>query len=256
MKPQIWPVFGVLALFTVTPSLVNAQITRTHEQIEAQIERGVDCYMNPDLEGCYPDCDRSDPNDPDCPEDTQPSCRMYWRSSDHVSVTRASASAVDAEIRLACDINNFTDPDVTIKVQLKFSCNGTNPSIRVSPHTVGVDVNFPWYIDVLSASVTWWIGNIRSRTETANLYRHAVELFASSTGVDPLQYCPGIAVQSNGDVVFDLSQGNECTSGETRHRRCPSNHHGSGIDEVCVGGRWALEARDCEPNAPPGGEPL
>ncbi len=72
----------------------------------------------------------------------------------------------------------------------------------------------------------------------------------------PLSYCPGIQVQSDGNVAIDLAMGQECSNGERRHRSCPSGMHGPGIDDVCVGGRWSQEIWYCEPNAPPGGSPL
>jgi hypothetical protein len=231
-------------------------LTRGHEEIEQQIEMAIDCFRNPNFPGCFPECDRNDPNDPDCPHDSPPDCSLYWRSDDHVTVSRASASSLDVVIRLACDINNFTDPDVTIRLQLALSCNGLAPKIRAAPTDARVDVDFPWYIDVLSASVTWWIGNIKSRTQTAQLRAGgALERFVSNTDV-PFEYCPGIAVQSNGDVVIDLAMGTECTSGQTRHRGCLSGTHGPGADDVCIGGRWTVAAFDCEPTPPPGGQPL
>lgn len=239
------------------PSVAEAQVILPRQEIEDEIEEAMGCYRNHDGPGCYPDCDRNDPNDPDCPSDSKPDCPLYWQSGDRVQVSRKNAHTLYADSRMKCAINNFHDPDVNIHLDLGFSCLWSNPSVRVSPSYVSIDVNWPWWVDVYTATATWWKGNIESRTATSKFRASgAVQDFTEERMVPGLSYCPGIEVQSNGNVAIDLATGHECSDGERRHRSCPSGTHGPGIDDVCVGGRWSQESRDCEPNKPPGGSPL
>ncbi|MGH8531165.1 MAG: hypothetical protein ACREV1_00195 [Gammaproteobacteria bacterium] len=221
------------------PSLAEAQVTLPRQEIEDEIEEAMECYRNPD-----------------CASDSKPDCPLYWQEGDRVQVSRKNKTTLYADIRMKCEINNWHNPDVNVHLDLGFSCLWSNPSVRVSPAYVSIDVNWPWWVDVYTATITWWKGNIESRTATSKFRASgAVQDFTEERMV-PLSYCPGIEVQSNGDVAIDLAMGQECSDGQRRHRSCPSGTHGPGIDDVCVGGRWSQESRDCEPNKPPGGSPL
>jgi hypothetical protein len=247
--------------FVVTQMSPTAQaqiIPLPRAEIEDRIEMAMECYLHPDGPGCYPDCDRTDPTDPDCPSDSKPDCPLYWAadagSDDRVQVSRKNATTLNADVHLKCSINDFADPDVYIHLDLVFSCFWVTPSVKVSPADVDIEVDWPWYIDVATLSATWWAGNIESRTATSTFRASgAVQDFTEERMV-PVNYCPGIAVQSNGDVEIDLALGTECTNGQTKHRSCSGNYIGPGYDYVCVGGRWGDNGGWCEPKPPPGGE--
>jgi hypothetical protein len=236
----------------VSPAAVQAQvITLSRTDIEDMAETAMECYIHPN----GPGCDRND-------SDSQPACALYWASgagsADRVRVSRKNANTINADIHMKCSIGGkaVPDPDVYIHLDLVFSCYWRDPSVKVSPADVDIDVDWPWYWDVATlpfGSPTWWIGNIKSRTVTSKVRASgAVQDFTEEQMV-PLNYCPGINVQRNGDVQIDLAMGNECTNGQTRHRRCSSTHFGPGLDYVCVGGRWGFNGGWCEPKAPPGG---
>lgn len=232
----------------LSPSVAQAQvITLPRAEIAASVERGMECYIHPNGPGCLP-----------LPFVSKPDCSLYWASgtgsNDRVRVSRLNPKTINADVHMKCAINNFRNPDVYIRLDLAFSCSLPNPSVRVSPANVDVEVNWPWYVDVGTASVTWWIGNIASRTASSQARASgALQAFVQEQMV-PINYCPGINVQSNGDVRIDLAMGNECTNGQTKHRRCSANYYGPGIDYVCVGGRWASGGGWCEPRPPPGGQ--
>jgi hypothetical protein len=249
-------VIQLAALLLVgAPAMAQAQIiTVPREKIQDSVESGIECFMHPTNPGCPPIMD------------SRPDCSLYWASPmgspDRVQVSRLSPRSVKADVHLKCAINfrdpvtrtDLRDPDVYIRLDLRFSCSLPNPSVRASPTNVDVAVNWPWYVDVGTLSVTWWIGNIASNTASSQARASAaLQAFVQQQEV-PLSYCPGINVQSNGDLQIDLAMGNECTNGQTRHRGCSANHFGPGYDDVCVGGRWAADRGWCEPRAPRGGE--
>jgi hypothetical protein len=243
-------VLAALFLMAVlSPSVAQAQVILPRADIAASVEMGMECYIHPDGAGC-----------PLLPFVSRPDCSLYWASStgsaDRVRISRLNPKTIKAVVHLKCAINNFRNPDVYIRLDLAFSCSLPNPSVRVSPVNVDVDVNWPWWVDVGTASVTWWIGNIASRTATSQVRASgALQAFVQQRMV-PINYCPGINVQSNGDVRIDLAMGTECTNGQTKHRNCSANQYGPGLDYLCVGGRWASTAGWCEPKPPPGGDPL
>jgi hypothetical protein len=256
---QLTALFLMAAL---SPSVAQAQvITLQRAEIAASVEKGMECYIHPDGPDCPPlssiEC-FIHPDGPDCP--SKPDCNLKWAYktpgfAKRVRVSRLNSKTIKADVHMKCRINAFTDPDVYIRLDLAFSCS-LPPRVRVSPANVDVDVNWPGWLDAATASVTWWIGNIASRTATSKVSASgALKTFVQERMV-PLNYCPGIAVQSNGDVEFNLAMGTECTNGQTNHRRCPANHTGPGLDSVCVGGRWASAGGWCEPKPPPGGQPL
>jgi len=259
LRQTRWIVVGTLGLLGASVPCTHAQIvTLQHADIEHRIEMAVECYLHPDTPGCFPNCDRTDPTDPDCPSFSPPDCSLYWAaeagSADRVQVSRQSATTLNADVHLKCSIDDFPDPDVYLNLDLAFRCDWHAPSVKVSPTNVAVDVDWPWYVDIGTLSATWWVGNIKSRTATAQFRMSgAVQAFTDEQMV-PLTYCPGIAVQPTGDVQIDLAMGTECTPGQTRHRSCPGNYFGPGYDSVCVGGRWGDNGGWCEPKAPPGGE--
>jgi hypothetical protein len=253
----------VLVPTLVAPTLAQGQvITLSRDELEQEIETALECYIHPEGPGCYPDCDRNNPNDPDCPSEAKPSCPLRWdpglasvlTSSNRVRVSRKNTNTINADAHFKCLINNLPNPDVDIRMALTFSCFWREPSVRVSPSRVDIEIGWPWYIDVATASVSWWIGNIRSRAETSKFRAGGAAQDFTEEQMVPLDYCPGISVQSNGDVQIDLAMGTECTDGQTRHRSCSGNHYGPGVDFTCVGGRWGHSGGWCEPEAPPGGQ--
>jgi hypothetical protein len=238
---------SLLLMAALSPAVAQAQVlTVRRAEIAATVEWAMECYLHPNGTGC-----------PVLPLESRPACSLYWASAsgspDRVKVSRLSSRAVNADVHMKCAINNFWNPHVYIRLDLVFSCFWRYPSVKVSPG-VDVEVNWPWYVDVATASVTWWIGNIASRTATSQVRASGALQALVQERMIPINYCPGINVQSNGDVRIDLGMGTACTNGQTNHRRCSGNYDGPGVDYLCVGGRWEVAGGVCEPTAPPGGQ--
>ena len=231
----------------LSPAVAQAQIiTISRADIERRVETGVECYIHPDGPGCAP----APPNK------SRPDCSLYWASgagsADRVRVSRKDSKSVRADVHLKCAINNLPNPDVYIHLDLRFSCNLPNPSVKTTPVNVDIEVDWPWYVDLYTATISWWIGNFKSRTITSSVRASgALQRYVDERMV-PITYCPGISVQANGDLQIDLATGNECMDGETKHRNCTGNTYGPGYDYVCVGGRWNPGGGWCEPKPPPG----
>src|SRR5262245_56639801 len=95
-------VIGAFVATLVSPAAHAQIISLPRAEIEDQIEMAVECYLHPDGPGCYPNCDLTDPTDPDCPSDSKPDCPLYWAaaagSPDRVQVPRKNATTLNAEV--------------------------------------------------------------------------------------------------------------------------------------------------------------
>jgi hypothetical protein len=249
-------VIQLAALFlmaALSPSVAQAQVvTLARADIAASVEKGMECYIHPNGPGCslLPLVA------------SKPDCSLYWASrtpgsADRVRVSRLNSKTVRAEAHMKCEIEHFRNPDVYIRLELAFSCSVPNPTVTVWPANVDVEVDWPWWVDLGTVSVTSWIGQIKSRTTTSKFRASdALQAFVRERMIPrEIHYCPGISVQSNGDVRIDLAMGTECTNGQTQRRRCSANQIGPGLNYLCVGGRWENVGGSCEPKAPPGGQP-
>lgn len=186
---------------------------------------------------------------------------LHWGhvSGRRVEISRRSQSQIDVDLDLAYEVDNFPDPEVDVDITLGFSCFYARPDINLAVPNIDVSVNFPWYIDVATLGLTW-VGTHVANVIIDNQIRGMAEMKAkviaeinAQLGAASFEFCPTFAVTPAADVTVAFGEGNECSPGQQRHLRCPSNQVGPGTDQTCVNGYWE-GFRDCEPKAPPGGQ--
>jgi hypothetical protein len=223
----------------LAPSAAQAAevaFTVSHQQLKDQIEDTMESYRLGQIPGAQ-----------------KPDCNLYWAGT-HVSVARRDSDSINATIHMKCSVDNFADPDVYIHMAIGFGCHFANPSIKVAALSASVSVDWPWYVDVLSLSATWWAGNISSRVATSKLVvAGALTSFGTTIPVSTA-FCPKFNVLSNADIQILTGPGTQCTNGVTKHSSCPSNYEGAGKTEKCINGYWETTIYDCDPKAPPGGQ--
>ena len=149
----------------------------------------------------------------------------------------------------------FRIPEVDVDLQISFQCFSSEPDIELATD-VDVDVDFPWYVDVATAGLSWVFTTVANQV-IDNLIDNSeaikAEILAKiNEAVDlPLTSCPVFNVTSGGDVELIFGQGSECTDGQTKHRGCSSKEIGPGYDDRCINGYWETVGGWC---APPGGQ--
>jgi hypothetical protein len=71
----------------------------------------------------------------------------------------------------------------------------------------------------------------------------------------PKHFNPGQQDSDDDGLGNACDPGNECTSGQTKHKACAANTYwGDGYDYVCDNGYWKMAAGWCERKPPPGGQ--
>lgn len=159
----------------------------------------------------------------------------------NISLRSAGSQRLEARVRVTVQDLPIGSVDATVKVKLGFACFWRHPSIRVTFYGVDADVDI-WGIPVPDALVNLFGGqDARRRLSDAVLaaVRDARIPIASDT-------CPIYSVAGDGSVTFTFERGNECSSGQTRHRRCGTHRWGPGINYICANGYWEYGDGYCE----------
>jgi hypothetical protein len=183
---------------------------------------------------------------------------LYWGhvSGRRVEVTRQDEDTINVDLDLAYALSHFPNPEVDVDLQIRFNCFWVRPDIDISIPDLDVDVDFPWYIDVGTAGLTWIFDHIADhfiakKIDHSQAIKQEVLAKVNEAVHVPLTYCPAFNVTADGDVQVILGHGNECTDGQTKHRRCLSGSRGSGYDDLCINGYWETVSSDCEPYCGP-----
>jgi hypothetical protein len=185
---------------------------------------------------------------------------LHWGhvSGRRVEVTRKDQDSINIDLDLAFD--TVIDPEVDVDIEVGFGCFWAAPDLKLSLPRFDVDVNFPWYVDVATGGLSWVGGHVanviidRKIASMEAVRRQLVQTINQQLGQVGFELCPAFEVTEGGAVRVIFGQGSECTPGQTRHKRCPSNTQGSGYDDTCINGYWERTGGICEPVAPPGGE--
>lgn len=111
-----------------------------------------------------------------------------------VEATRKDGQALHIDLDLESRIDYLANPEVDIDFDLRFSCQ--EGKIKIKTEKVVVDVDSPWYQEVLTLGIAEYIDiYVRSRIESA--FDPITESIDTGSSV-----CPNISVLANGDILL------------------------------------------------------
>jgi hypothetical protein len=118
----------------------------------------------------------------------------HWHDGDGVQVTKRSDTSLDVHADLHYD-TDYGDATVDVDFSVELGCSCGRVSVTASPATVNVDL--PWYLDVLAFLV-------EAITTVSIDLTQQIDLALSSTLDTGQPTCPALSIEADGDVNIGI----------------------------------------------------